>query len=72
MGHLSGRGVYKRDLFVPFIKIRKMDEAVTEFSLEKLMTMPKGAWREFESPMKDRAGRVKMAITDSGRRPCRC
>jgi AraC family transcriptional activator of pyochelin receptor len=65
MGHLSGRGVYKRDLFVPFIKIRKMDEVVTEFSMEKLMTMPKGAWREFESPIKDWAGRVKIAITDA-------
>ncbi len=42
-----------------------MDEVSTEFSMEKLMTMPKGAWREFESPMKDRAGRVKIAITDA-------
>jgi len=65
MGHLSGRAVYKTDLFVPFIKIRKMDEGVTEFSMEKLMTMPKGSWREFDSPLKDRAGRVKIAITDA-------
>jgi AraC family transcriptional activator of pyochelin receptor len=42
-----------------------MDEVVTEFSMEKLMTIPKGAWREFDSPMKDRAGRVKIAITDA-------
>jgi len=42
-----------------------MDEVVTEFSMEKLMTMPKGAWREFDSPMKDRAGRVKIALTDA-------
>ncbi len=42
-----------------------MDEVVTEFSMEKLMTMPKGAWREFDSPMKDRAGRMKIAITDT-------
>ena len=41
-----------------------MDEVVTEFSMEKLMTMPKGAWREFDSPMKDRAGRMKIALTD--------
>ena len=33
-----------------------MDEVVTEFSMEKLMTMPKGAWREFASPMKARTG----------------
>jgi hypothetical protein len=65
VGHLSGRGVYKRDLFVPFIKIRKMDEAVTEFTMEELITMPKGAWREFDSPMKDRAGRMKIALTDA-------
>jgi hypothetical protein len=45
--HLSGRDAYKRDLFVPFNKIRKMDEVVTEFGMEKLMTMPKGGWREF-------------------------
>jgi hypothetical protein len=25
MGYLSGPDVYKKDLFVPFIKIRKMD-----------------------------------------------
>jgi hypothetical protein len=62
MGHLSGREVYKADLFVPFIKIRKMDEVVTEFSMEKLVTMPKGAWREFASPSKDRTGRVKIAM----------
>jgi hypothetical protein len=43
------------DLFVPFIKIRKMDEVVTEFSMEKLMSMPKGAWREFDSPMDSKA-----------------
>ena len=42
-----------------------MDEVVTEFSMEKLMTMPKGAWREFDSPLKGRAGRVKIAITDA-------
>ena len=42
-----------------------MDQASTEFSMEKLMAMPKGAWHEFESPMKDRAGRVKIAITDA-------
>ena len=42
-----------------------MDEVVTEFSMEKLMTMPKGAWREFDSPMKDRTGRIKIAITDA-------
>ena len=42
-----------------------MDEVATAFSMEKLLSMPKGAWREFESPMKDRAGRVKIAITDA-------
>jgi AraC family transcriptional regulator, transcriptional activator of the genes for pyochelin and ferripyochelin receptors len=42
-----------------------MDEAVTEFSMEKLMTMPKGAWREFNSPLKDHTGRVKIALTDA-------
>jgi hypothetical protein len=30
--HLSGRAVYKKDFFVPFIKETKMDEAVTAFS----------------------------------------
>jgi AraC-like DNA-binding protein len=58
--------VYTKGIFfVPFIKIRKMDEVVTAFSMEKLLSMPKGAWREFDSPMKDRAGRVKIAITDA-------
>jgi AraC family transcriptional regulator, transcriptional activator of the genes for pyochelin and ferripyochelin receptors len=33
--------------------------------MEKLMAMPKGAWREFDSPMRDRAGRVKIAMTDA-------
>jgi AraC family transcriptional activator of pyochelin receptor len=42
-----------------------MDEVVTEFTMEKLMAMPKGAWREFDSPIKDRAGRVKIALTDA-------
>ena len=42
-----------------------MDEVVTEFSMEKLMTMPKGAWREFDSPLKDRTGRMKIALTDA-------
>jgi AraC family transcriptional activator of pyochelin receptor len=42
-----------------------MDEASTEFTMEKLMAMPKGAWREFDSPLKDLAGRVKIATTDA-------
>jgi AraC family transcriptional activator of pyochelin receptor len=42
-----------------------MDEASTEFTMEKLMAMPKGAWREFDSPLKDLAGRVKIAVTDA-------
>ncbi len=42
-----------------------MDEDLPEFTMEKLMTMPKGAWCEFDSPMKDRGGRVKIAITDA-------
>ena len=42
-----------------------MGEVVTEFSMEKLMAMPKGAWHEFDAPLKDRAGRVKIAITDA-------
>ena len=42
-----------------------MDEVATAFSMEKLLSMPKGAWREFNSPMKDRAGRVKIALTDA-------
>ncbi len=42
-----------------------MDEEVTEFSMENLMAMPKGVLREFNSPLKDRAGRVKIAITDA-------
>ena len=43
----------------------KMDEDLTEFTMESLMTMPKGVLREFHSPMKDRAGRVKIALTDA-------
>ena len=43
----------------------KMDEDLTEFTMENLMTMPKGVLREFHSPMKDRAGRVKIALTDA-------
>ena len=42
-----------------------MDEVLTEFTMEKLMAMPQGAWREFASPMKDRTGRMKIAITDA-------
>jgi len=42
-----------------------MDEVVTEFSMEKLMTMPKGVLREFHSPIKDQIGRVKIALTDA-------
>ena len=33
--------------------------------MEKLMAMPKGAWCEFDSPIKDLAGSVKIAITDA-------
>jgi hypothetical protein len=39
LDHLSGRAVYKMDLFVPFIKEKEMDEVSTEFSMEKLMAM---------------------------------
>ena len=42
-----------------------MDEVVTAFSMEKLMAMPKGAWREFDSPIQDLPGRVKIALTDA-------
>jgi hypothetical protein len=57
--------VDKRDFFVPFIKETKMEEVVTEFTVEKLMAMPKGAWGEFASPINDRAGRMKIALTDA-------
>jgi hypothetical protein len=30
-----------------------MNEVATEFSLEKLIAMAKGAWHEFNSPMKE-------------------
>src|SRR5580658_1015690 len=65
MDHLSRGAVYKRDLFVPFIKKRKMEEGVTEFSMENLMAMPKGVLREFDSPIQDLPGRVKIALTDA-------
>jgi hypothetical protein len=65
LGHLPGRKIYKGDIFVPFIKETKMDEVVPEFSTEQLMTMPKGAWRELNSPINDRAGRIKIATTDA-------
>jgi AraC family transcriptional regulator, transcriptional activator of the genes for pyochelin and ferripyochelin receptors len=42
-----------------------MDEVLTEFTMEEFMTMPKGMSREFSSPMKDRIGRMKIAITDA-------
>ncbi len=42
-----------------------MDEVLTELTMEKLMTMPKGVLREFASPLKDRTGRVKIAMTDA-------
>ena len=42
-----------------------MAEDSTEFSMENLLAMPKGVLREFNSPMKDLAGRVKIAITDA-------
>lgn len=38
-----------------------MDEISTEFTMEKFMTMPKGVLREFDSPLKDRTGRMKIA-----------
>jgi AraC family transcriptional regulator, transcriptional activator of the genes for pyochelin and ferripyochelin receptors len=33
--------------------------------MEEFMTMPKGVLREFDSPLKDRTGRMKIAITDA-------
>jgi AraC-like DNA-binding protein len=42
-----------------------MDEGLTELTTEALMTMPKGVSREFRPPLKDRAGRVKVALTDA-------
>ena len=42
-----------------------MEEVVTEFTMEQFKIMPKGAWREFHSPLKDRAGRMKIALTDA-------
>ena len=42
-----------------------MDEVLTEFTMEEFMTMPRGISREFSSPMKDRIGRMKIAITDA-------
>ncbi|MDP4256452.1 MAG: AraC family transcriptional regulator [Bacteroidota bacterium] len=33
--------------------------------MEELVAMPKGAWREFSSPMNDRSGRMKIALTDA-------
>ena len=42
-----------------------MDEVLTEFTMEKFMSMPKGAWREFASPLKDGTGCMKIALTDA-------
>ncbi|HTJ11256.1 MAG TPA: AraC family transcriptional regulator [Dinghuibacter sp.] len=42
-----------------------MEEVVTAFTIEQLMAMPKGSWREFHSPLKDRTGRMKIALTDA-------
>src|SRR5258708_7291352 len=42
-----------------------MDEVLTELTMQKLMTMPKGVMREFASPLKDQTGRVKIAMTDA-------
>lgn len=42
-----------------------MDEAVTDFSMEQLAAMPKGSWREFNTPDKDATGRIKIAVTDA-------
>lgn len=42
-----------------------MDEGLKELTMEALMTMPKGVLREFRPPLKDRAGRVKIALTDA-------
>lgn len=47
------------------MKEKEMDEVLTEFTMENLMAMPKGAWREFNSPIKDLPSRVKIAITDA-------
>jgi AraC family transcriptional activator of pyochelin receptor len=65
MDHLSGGAVYKTNFFVPFIKEKEMDEDLPEFTMEKLLAMPKGAWREFDSPMIDRTGRMKITLTDA-------
>jgi len=53
------------DFFVPFIKEKEMDEVSTTLTIEKLMTMPKGVLREFDSPVKDGTGRIKIAMTDA-------
>jgi AraC family transcriptional regulator, transcriptional activator of the genes for pyochelin and ferripyochelin receptors len=42
-----------------------MEEGITAFTMEKLIAMPKGAWREFDSPIQDLPGRVKIALTDA-------
>jgi len=42
-----------------------MQEDLTEFTMEEFMTMPKGALREFRSPMTDRTGSMKIALTDA-------
>lgn len=65
MNHLTGLTVYKTDSFVPFMKDTDMDEVLSEFTMEAFMTMPKGALREFHSPLKDRAGHMKIALTDA-------
>jgi hypothetical protein len=43
----------------------QMDDVLPEFTMEDLMAMPKGAWREFNSPMKDQTGCMKIAMTDA-------
>lgn len=42
-----------------------MGEALTEFSMAEFTTMPKGVPREFACPLKDRAGSMKIALTDA-------
>jgi AraC family transcriptional activator of pyochelin receptor len=41
------------------------NETLTSFSMEDILTIPRGEVKEYATPMSDRTGRLKMVITDT-------
>lgn len=43
----------------------KNSEVLTKFSMEDLLSLPRGEVKEYDTPMPDRTGRLKFVITDT-------